>query len=404
MGNSKKQEEILTDKKRNGKERPWKKRKGQSVNVSRTLDWADTYEYAKEGYMSFEEAREMQSVYRKYMGWLWKKSEKMYECGDRLEFTVGEDGSKKLYRAWFCKDRLCPMCNWRRGVKLTGQLLKILQTMKERKISGEPIFVTFTMKNVKGDDISKSFSDFAEGFHRLMKYKKVKDMCIGAIRASEITYNRKCNNYNTHIHCLLWMKPEYFNGDNYISQEKWTEFWRRSAKLDYKPLVYVERVKPNPTETDPTGYIKAVLEIAKYTAKPTAIPNLNGDIWMTDEDKMKAGERISMLERGMYKKRLISFFGIFKKLHKELDLDDVEDGDLVGADEEATGESVETVCYAYDYIRHDYYLMERSEQPKKIDDATLKAYFDTQEKKHKENAKRFDEYCAERKGGMNHVE
>lgn len=352
------QDTILTDKKRNGKERPWKERKDQSLNVSEVLKWGDAYEKVAQGYaQTFKEARENYVQYRELIGWLGGKSEKLYDCGSTLEFAIDAEGNKRLFRAWFCKDRLCPMCNWRRSIKLREQMLKILQTMKDRNIQGRPIFATFTMQNVKGEDISKSFSDFATAFHRLMDYKDVKAVVLGAVRSSEITYNKKRKDYNTHIHCLIWVTPDYFAGRNYISQAKWTALWKRAAKLDYTPVVNVKTVKPEtPTEADPTGYIKAVLEITKYTAKPTTIPCLNGMTHnMTDKQKLEAGKRISALERGMYRKRLISFFGIFKELHKELNLDDIEDGDLIGADEAAEGSAVEAARFEYDYIRHDYY-------------------------------------------------
>lgn len=350
---------ILSDKKANGKERPWAERKGQSINVSGVLEWGSVADYA--GYMhtdDFTEAKEALSFYINFCTpWLSKKSENMRACGDVLEFAADADGNKKLYRAWFCKDRLCPMCNWRRSVKLRGQMLKILQTMKDRGIKGRPIFLTLTMQNVTAEHISQSFSDFALAFRRMMDYKEVKGVCIGAVRSSEITYNKRRNDYNTHIHCLLWMKPDYFVR-KYINQEKWTQLWKRAAKLDYTPIVNVKIVKAAaPTEADPTGYIKAVLEITKYTAKPTAIPGLNGVPWKaSDKVKMEMGKRIAALERGLYRKRLIGLFGIFKELHKELNLDDTEDGDLVGADEGGDGDAVTAVRYAYDYARHNYYL------------------------------------------------
>lgn len=352
------QEVILTDTKGNGKERPWKERKEQSVNVSEVLTWGDAYEHVEKGHArTFAEALEDFNNYWDLMGWLGRKSEKMYRCGSTLEFAVDAEGNKKLFQAWFCKDRLCPMCNWRRSVKLRGQVMKMLQAMKDRSVKGRPIFLTLTMKNVKADDISQSFSDFAISFNRLMKYKQVGDVCVGAIRSSEITYNKKRKDYNTHIHCLLWMKPDYFAGRNYINQEKWTELWKKAARLDYTPMVNVKAVKPEPTEADQTGYIKAVLEITKYTAKPTSVPCLNGMNWSaTDKQKMQAGEQIAALERGLFRKRLISFFGIFKELHKELNLDDTEDGDLIGADEDGEGEAIEAVRYEYDYTRHNYYL------------------------------------------------
>src|SRR5699024_3660935 len=47
-----------------------------------------------------------------------KKAERVKDCAEVLEYKVSyETGEKTLYRVWFCKSRLCPMCNWRRAMK-----------------------------------------------------------------------------------------------------------------------------------------------------------------------------------------------------------------------------------------------------------------------------------------------
>ena len=121
--------------------------------------------------------------------WLFKKSIKATGCADVLTFLKSNDGSLKLYQAWFCKDRLCPICNWRRAMKFSTQVGLILNEFKRRKVKGRPIFATFTMRNVKADEISESFSKFARSFTKLRQYKEVAKSLVGAIRASEITYN-----------------------------------------------------------------------------------------------------------------------------------------------------------------------------------------------------------------------
>src|SRR5699024_9319806 len=47
-----------------------------------------------------------------------KKAERVKDCAEVLEYKVSyETGEKTLYRVWFCKSRLCPICNWRRAMK-----------------------------------------------------------------------------------------------------------------------------------------------------------------------------------------------------------------------------------------------------------------------------------------------
>ena len=57
-----------------------------------------------------------------------KKAQAVIECGTELEWFKPYDSTvpHKLYRANFCKDRLCPMCNWRRTKKIFGQVFLLL--------------------------------------------------------------------------------------------------------------------------------------------------------------------------------------------------------------------------------------------------------------------------------------
>lgn len=354
------QDRILKDVSKTGKDRKWRERKINTLNLAQAFHDCCIDELVELGY-SREDAVSLAGTFDEisFNRWL-KKRDKTWSCGEHLEFIRTSENRLKLYKAYFCKDRLCPLCNWRRATKFTVQIAEILNVMKERKITGRPIFLTLTMKNVKGNEIGDSFSHFAESFHRLMKYKVVKDNCIGAIRTSEVTYNRKADTYNTHIHCLLWMKSKYYkDSSRYLSQAKWTELWQRAARLDYTPIVNVKAIKPaTPTEADPTGLFKAVLEVAKYPVKPDAFNNVSAKSW--GEDSTATSKHIQYLENGMFKKRLISFFGIFKDIRAELQLDDIEDGDLINADEDnAEEEQAEAIeRYSFNYVKQEYYLQD----------------------------------------------
>src|SRR5699024_11222179 len=56
-----------------------------------------------------------------------KKAERVKDCAEILEYKQNrETGERKLYRVWFCKSRLCPMCNWRRAMKHGIQSQKVV--------------------------------------------------------------------------------------------------------------------------------------------------------------------------------------------------------------------------------------------------------------------------------------
>src|SRR5699024_11312846 len=64
----------------------------------------------------------------------------------------------------------------------------------------------------------------------------------------------------------------------------------------------------------------AIDETAKYPVKDTD--------FMTDDEE-KNLKRLSDLEEGLHRKRLISYGGLLKEIHKKLNLDDTEEGDLI---------------------------------------------------------------------------
>src|SRR5699024_12519830 len=63
------------------------------------------------------------------------------------------------------------------------------------------LFLTLTVKNVyDGEELNKSLSDMAQGFNRMMKYKKINKNLVGFMRATEVTVNNIDNSYNQHMH------------------------------------------------------------------------------------------------------------------------------------------------------------------------------------------------------------
>ncbi len=96
-------------------------------------------------------------------------------------------------------------------------------------------------------------------------------------------------------------------------------------KVDYTPVVDVRRIKKD----DNNKFGKAVAETAKYTVKSEdfIIRNEDGQI-----NEKLTDEVVKTLDLALHRKRLTSFGFIFKKVHKKLNLDDMEDGDLINTD------------------------------------------------------------------------
>lgn len=318
---SKEKSSILVDRTKCGKIRPWKEKKIANV-----------------GYFELLHILEF------------KKAERVKDCAFVLEYKESrETGERKLYKVWFCKSRLCPMCNWRRAMKHGIQANKVISEVIRQKPTARWLFLTLTVKNVyDGEELNKSLSDMAKGFNRMMKYKKVAKNLIGFMRATEVTINEIDNSYNQHMHVLVCVEPTYFkNTENYINQKQWIKFWRKAMKLDYDPSVKISIVRPkNKYKTDVES---AIAETAKYPVKDTD--------FMTD-DEQKNLKRLSDLEEGLYRKRLISYGGLLKEIHKKLNLDDVEEGDLIHVDDEQEQADQEgfSIIAMWNWERQNYFI------------------------------------------------
>lgn len=293
-----------------------------------------------------------------------KKARRMSQCASVLTFNVTDQGLK-LAQCYFCKGRLCSMCNWRRSLKIAFQNKKIVEVANERH-NLKWIFLTLTVKNCEATELKATVNDMMKAWNRFAGYKKVKESVKGWFRALEITKNRNrhsksFNTYHPHFHVLICVAPGFFAGKNYIKQSEWVELWRKAMRLDYKPIVDVRKVKPKKNvdfesiEDDVKQAIreqKAILEISKYPVKDT-------DILPADKLTADGIETVYTLETSLARKRLISYGGLLKELHKELNLDDAEDGDLVHTGEDETANAIGEVIAYWHYGIKDYVISER---------------------------------------------
>lgn len=229
----------------------------------------------------------------------------------------------KLFQTWFCKDKLCPMCNWRRSLKYDRILQLILDKLLDSKPDTQFIFLTLTQKNVPADKLDAEMKRMSKSFHKMIRrafYFK-NPAILGGVKSIEVTYNEERDDYHPHIHVLLAVSPDYFK-KHYISQKEWSQVWAEVMGLDYNPVVNIKKVKAKTEEfaelddlenqVFDRGLRKAIQETAKYPTKPIKLNPEN--------DKV-----VDALHKALFRKRQISFLGIFKEIQKQLALEDVDD-------------------------------------------------------------------------------
>ena len=334
-------DKILKDVNASGKDNNWKDRKKS------TLDLADSYKRIGSN-----------------------KYYRVLDCSTFLEFRLAVNNSLKLSNANFCKVRLCPMCSWRRSLKIFGQVSRVMDHVEEN-YNYKYIFLTLTVKNCYGEDLRDTLDLMTKAFNTMTRRKAFKQAVKGYFRSLEITYdkdefitdemylkkrdyyskiglkagdkNSNFDKYHPHFHMILAVNKNYFTDDKtYISQVKWTELWKSCLKVDYTPVVDVRRIKEN-KEKD---FGKVVAETAKYTVKPEdfLIRDEKGNIKENLTDEV-----VKTLDRALHRKRLTAFGFIFKEVHKELNLDDTEDGDLTNTDNEDLRKDLTNIILRYQW-------------------------------------------------------
>lgn len=303
-----------------GKDRQWRERKLKNIELASQLEIL--------GYRSFD---------------------RIYRCAEVLRFVEQSDGTKKLYQSYFCKNKLCALCNWRRSMKYSYQASKIVEEAMCRHSKARFLFLTLTVRNITGQELNQAMKDILIGFNRLFKYKKVDRNMIGFLRATEVTYSKELDSYHPHLHVLLMVKPGYFRSkDDYLTQEEWTALWRKAMKLDYTPVVDIRAVKADKGK----GLKGAILETAKYPVKPFDVIDEKTDF--TAQEKLQI---VDDMLTGLHRKRQIGFGKLFKDIKKELELDDLEDGNLVktgdNTESRSTGREIVAI---WNWERKNYYI------------------------------------------------
>lgn len=335
---------FLEDTSPRGKKRDWKGKKQKSLLME---------EHFRQAGIEYDEISMM------------RKADRMQGCCDTLTFRV-VDEKLRLYQAWFCKVRLCPMCNWRRSLKIACQNKRIVEVANE-KYKLRWLFLTLTLKNCEGDQLKNTVNQMMTAWNRFIGYKRINNALKGYFRALEITKNRdhKSNAYGTyhpHLHILFCVSPSYFKGGSYIPHKDWQQFWKKAMRLDYDPIIHIQRVKPK--EDCDLDYVeeeikqaireqKAIQEVSKYPIKDT-------DILPKDKLTADGVETVYTLDSSIAYKRLIGYGGILKEIRQELKLDDGENGNLVNVDEKDEISNAICEIIAYWHVGLKNYIVKKS--------------------------------------------
>lgn len=279
-------------------------------------------------------------------GWA-DRADKVQTCGTRPVFerhSAPEGQYLTLKSANFCRDRLCPLCQWRRSLKLGAQCRAVVAEADRRKISRDRvawrwIMLTLTQRNVEGPDLGAEIDRIHAAVKVLVKSPRWRAAVRGWLRVTEVTRNNDTSSpwygsYHPHLHILMAVPRSYLRGRDYIPAAEWAAMWRQYMHLDYTPDIDVRVVTAKGqtiADTDPAQSMgAAVAEVTKYAAKPGS--------YLIASDLGATVEAVTTLAGALKGRRLCAWGGVCKEAAQALRLDSIETGDLVHIDEDASGD------------------------------------------------------------------
>jgi plasmid rolling circle replication initiator protein Rep len=229
---------------------------------------------------------------------------KQSRCGEFLHYAVNaSDLSMKLNRANFCHQRTCPLCCWLRSAKWRIRIFQGLPGLLRDYPNYPFLFLTLTAKNCHIGELRSHVRMMEKGWSRLSNLQCFP--AIGYLKAVEVTRPRDCfyaghfvgrmgqslinrwinhlkkqPNWNPrlwreyyceechpHMHILMMVSPSYFEAEEYINHSRWQFLWRRSARLEYSPVVDIRRVDE---------LTNAIFETSKYCLKSNDMVDVLG--------------------------------------------------------------------------------------------------------------------------------
>jgi len=228
----------------------------------------------------------------------------------------------------------------------------------------EFLFLTLTCKNVSADSLSSQIDKMYSAYKALCLRTKFKNAVHGWCRSFETTFNWKTSEYHPHFHVVLAVDKNYFTNSSYIEQKEWALLWQSCLETDYLPIVDIRVLRESEK-----GKGKEVAEIVKYCVKPTSVmADLRETVAYSEEIQTEVrrytdvitDSTVYTLDTALANRRLIGFGGIFKTIHKDLNLS--SDDDLIhatnGDDEPEKNKSYDIERYRWhrgykNYLRLD---------------------------------------------------
>ena len=243
-------------------------------------------------------------------------ADRIKNCATLLDFRLvpnnGESYKLRLSSAYFCHARHCVVCQWRRSLRIKARAFRAIPGILQDFPTARFLFLTLTVKNCDVAELRETITHMNKSWQRLSQLKIFP--AIGYLRTTEVTRGRDGQSVHPHFHALLMVKASYFS-TGYISQKEWVEIWRKSLRVDYKPILDVQALKKDASVTP------LLAEICKYSTKPSTVCYVPSKEWFVE------------LTEQLHRTKAMSLGGVFKDYFRELDKE-VTDEEMIHTDNE----------------------------------------------------------------------
>ena len=230
----------------------------------------------------------------------------------RIVTEPGEASRIAISHPSSCSHPLCSLCNRRKAARNRAVFSEVLAIARESHPTAPLLFFTSTIRNRPLSELRQQLADLDAAHQRFMRLAPVKRAWLGMITSIEIVIRRRHGlaEAGAHLHSIVVPMAEYLSKDHdyYLSQPVLTDLWRRSlGPIDYRPIVYINRVRGPDGSTDAASVNRAVREVLKYAVKPASL------FKRTEFGLTADPAEVAILAQEMFRRRTVRATGLFAK-------------------------------------------------------------------------------------------
>lgn len=195
-------------------------------------------------------------------------------CADQLVYQwarrpAGSETpwTRQLVAARLCRVRTCPICQWRRSLRLQSEVLRAVRHVRAERPGLQAYLLTLTVRNCGVQDLRETCRAMLRGWNLMTKRVQWLSV-LGSVRTIEVTPGRRGKRLDAHPHIHAYILTDGPLPRDMSTSVAWRRLWQDVMGLDYMPQCDLRAV------SDDGGAIEAL----KYCAKPGIDPR--ADSWL----------------------------------------------------------------------------------------------------------------------------